>query len=63
MGAYDGGGGLMCFSPETLSSSDIKRKYAEHKTEEEGQKKNKTLCRAQCALSEDVVHLRAAEDY
>lgn len=41
VGAYDGGGGLMCFSPETLSSSDIKRKYAEHKTEEEGQKKNK----------------------
>lgn len=37
VGAYDGG--VMFFSWETLSSSDIKRKYAEYKTEEEGQKK------------------------
>lgn len=44
VGAYGGGGGLMCFSLETLSSCVIKRKYAEYKTEEEGGKKTPVSC-------------------
>lgn len=39
VGAYGGGGGLMCFSLQTLSPCVIKRKNAEYKTEEEGAKK------------------------
>lgn len=41
VGAYGGGGGLMCFSLRRCHFCVIKRKYAEYKTKEE---RKKTSC-------------------